>query len=82
MTNLVEMVNRVHAVLEREGRAIADVVADAGYYDQAHLTRSLRQLIGLTPSLIARGGHQLSFLYKTEAGARPDNSSDGGQGAT
>ena len=52
--------------LLREGRPIADVVAATGYYDQAHLTRSLRELIGLTPATIARAEHQLSFLYKTQ----------------
>ena len=44
---------------------IAEVVHDAGYYDQAHLTRSLKRLIGLTPGQIVRGEEQLSFLYKT-----------------
>jgi hypothetical protein len=40
----------------RAGTAIADVVFGAGYYDQPHLTRSLRQLIGHTPAEVARGG--------------------------
>jgi hypothetical protein len=40
----------------RAGAAIADVVADAGYYDQPHLTRSLRRLIGHTPADLSRGG--------------------------
>jgi len=31
------------------------VVFGAGYYDQPHLTRSLRQLIGHTPAEVARG---------------------------
>jgi methylphosphotriester-DNA--protein-cysteine methyltransferase len=39
----------------RAGAAIADVVCDAGYYDQPHLTRSLRRLIGHTPVDVARG---------------------------
>ena len=43
----------------------ADLAADAGYFDQAHMTRTLRKLIGLTPGSIARGERQLSFLYKT-----------------
>jgi hypothetical protein len=41
------------------GAAIADVVFDAGYYDQPHLTRALRQLIGHTPAEVARGGQCL-----------------------
>jgi AraC-like DNA-binding protein len=51
--------------LLRQGLAIADVVHGAGYFDQAHLTRSLRQLVGLTPAKIAREERQLSFLYNT-----------------
>jgi AraC-like DNA-binding protein len=54
------------ARLLREGVSIADAVHDAGYYDQAHLTRSLKALIGETPSKIARRERQLSLLYKTE----------------
>jgi hypothetical protein len=37
----------------------------AGYFDQPHLTRSLKYLIGQTPAEIARVTRQLSFLYKT-----------------
>jgi Helix-turn-helix domain len=51
--------------LLREGASILDTVHDAGYFDQAHLTRSLRHLIGQTPAKIRRGDRQLSFLYKT-----------------
>jgi hypothetical protein len=44
------------ARLLRAGTAIADVVSSAGYYDQPHLTRVVRQLIGYTPAELARGG--------------------------
>jgi AraC-like DNA-binding protein len=44
---------------------ILDVVHRAGYFDQPHLSRSLKRLIGMTPSEIAGGARQLSFLYKT-----------------
>jgi hypothetical protein len=37
----------------------------AGYYDQAHLTPSLKRLIGQTAARIRRHERQLSFLYKT-----------------
>ena len=47
---------RQAARLLRAGAAIADVVSSAGYYDQPHLTRVLRQLIGYTPAELARGG--------------------------
>ena len=49
----------------RGGQTIADVVYEAGYYDQAHLTRSLRRFVGQTPAAIGAGREQLSLLYKT-----------------
>jgi AraC-like DNA-binding protein len=51
--------------LLRSGVPIADAVHEAGYFDQPHLTRSLKWLIGQTPGQIVRGEQQLSFLYKT-----------------
>ena len=56
--------------LLRTGMSPIDAAFEAGFFDQPHLTRSLRQLIGLTPSRIAREERQLSFLYKTEADTR------------
>ena len=50
-----------------EGQPPAEVAATAGYFDQAHLTRCLRRLIGLTPGGVMRAERQLSFLYKTQA---------------
>jgi hypothetical protein len=52
--------------LLKEGVSILDAVDLAGYFDQAHLTRSLKHLIGQTPAKIIQGERQLSFLYKTE----------------
>ena len=52
---------RYAARLLRAGASIADVVRDAGYYDQPHLTRSLRQLIGHTPAVVAGGGPFLAL---------------------
>jgi len=52
--------------LLRQGRSILDVVFETGYYDQAHLTRSLKHYIGQTPAQIARAERQLSFLYNTD----------------
>jgi AraC-like DNA-binding protein len=51
--------------LLRQGVSILDTVHEAGYFDQAHLTRALKFRIGQTPAEIARGTQQLSFLYKT-----------------
>jgi AraC-like DNA-binding protein len=52
--------------LLRTGAPIPEVVHEAGYFDQAHLSRSLRRLIGQTPAGILRREAQLSFLYKTK----------------
>lgn len=52
--------------LLRQGVCVLDAVHEAGYFDQAHLTRSLRRLIGETPARIIQGRKQLSFLYKTK----------------
>jgi len=53
--------------LLRQGVSILDTVDRAGYFDQAHLTRSLKHLIGQTPCQIIRADQQLSFLYKTNS---------------
>jgi hypothetical protein len=50
----------------RQGEPILDVVHEAGYYDQAHLTRSLQRFVGLSPAKIAREQEQLSLLYNRE----------------
>jgi hypothetical protein len=56
---------RLATNLLRDGASILDTVHEAGYFDQAHLTRSLRVLIGETPASVTRQDKQLSFLYKT-----------------
>ena len=56
---------RYAAGLLRDGAGIGETVHLAGYYDQAHLTRSLTRLIGQTPARIRRHEAQLSLLYKT-----------------
>jgi len=53
--------------LLREGVSILDVVSSAGYFDQAHLTRSLSHFVGETPAKIILRRKQLSFLYKTDS---------------
>jgi len=40
------------AAMLHQGTSILDVVHDAGYYDQPHLTRALRQWVGYTPAQI------------------------------
>jgi hypothetical protein len=60
----IERARHATALL-RAGLPILDVVHQAGYYDQAHLTRSLRHRIGQTPADVSRRTAQLSYLYKT-----------------
>jgi AraC-like DNA-binding protein len=55
------------AHLLRRGAPLLDVAFDVGYYDQAHLTRSLKRFVGQSPAKIAGAREQLSFLYNTEA---------------
>jgi len=62
----IERARRAAEML-RHGTAILDVVDTTGYSDQAHLTRSLKQLIGQTPKKIMRREAQLSFSFKTES---------------
>jgi AraC-like DNA-binding protein len=50
----------------QDGASILDVVYDAGYADQPHLTRALKAYIGQTPAQLGSGkAAQLSFLFKT-----------------
>ncbi len=46
------------------GSSVLDATFEAGYFDQAHLTRSVKQLIGTTPARLLRERPQLSFSYK------------------
>ncbi|WP_165422846.1 helix-turn-helix domain-containing protein [Ktedonosporobacter rubrisoli] len=43
---------RYATALLQEGMTILDVVEQAGYADQAHLTRSLKRIMGQTPALM------------------------------
>ncbi|HEV2582587.1 MAG TPA: AraC family transcriptional regulator [Ktedonobacteraceae bacterium] len=53
--------------LLQQGVSILDTVEQAGYFDQPHLTRSLKYLIGQTPAQILQKSRpeQMPFLYKT-----------------
>ena len=41
------------ATLLRQGTSILDTVYALGYFDQPHLTRSLKQFVGHTPAQIS-----------------------------
>lgn len=45
---------RQAAMLLEQGRSIPDVIYAVGYFDQPHLTRSLKRFLGQTPAQIAR----------------------------
>ncbi len=62
---------RYATLLLKRGDSIAAATHDAGYFDQPHLTRSLKRLIGQTPAELLRNGSELSYLYKTEPFATP-----------
>lgn len=49
----IERARRAAALLE-DGLSILDTVQETGYFDQAHLTNSLKRFIGQTPTQIAR----------------------------
>jgi AraC-like DNA-binding protein len=53
--------------LLQQGVSILDTVEQTGYFDQPHLTRSLKHLIGQTPAQIQEQSRpeQMPFLYKT-----------------
>lgn len=58
---------RYATTLLKQGTPILDTVYQAGYFDQPHLTRSLKHFIGMTPAQIVNQNRseRLSFLYKT-----------------
>jgi methylphosphotriester-DNA--protein-cysteine methyltransferase len=58
---------RYATILLQQGVSILDTTLEAGYFDQPHLTRSLKYFIGQTPAQIMYQSQpeQLSFLYKT-----------------
>jgi hypothetical protein len=70
----VRQIKRAQRAVEllSQGVSPLDVAHHAGYADQPHLTRSLKRLVGRTPSQIALppAGGQLSLSFKTAAPAR------------
>ncbi|HEX2621597.1 MAG TPA: AraC family transcriptional regulator [Phototrophicaceae bacterium] len=49
----IERANQAFRILQ-QGTSILDTVYSLGYFDQPHLTRSLKRLMGQTPAQIAR----------------------------
>jgi hypothetical protein len=52
----IERARRARLLLT-QGTPILDVVSEAGYFDQAHLTKSLKRFMGQTPAQIKPVGH-------------------------
>jgi AraC-like DNA-binding protein len=53
---------------------LAALAAEAGYADQAHMSREVRGLTGQSPGVLMRGAQStlaLSDLFKTGAAAVP-----------
>jgi AraC-like DNA-binding protein len=69
---------RQATALLRNGVSILDVVRLAGYYDQAHLTRSLKYRIGQTPAQIqpARTTLSLNLLLPAHLSQHRDRMTD------
>jgi AraC-like DNA-binding protein len=60
-------VARVQAVSRRaqSGASLADIAADVGFADQAHMSRVVRQLTGLTPrGFVRRAGTPLAAAFR------------------
>lgn len=58
---------RFATLLLQQGVSILDTIEEARYFDQPHLTRSLKRFIGQTPAQILHKSRseQMPFLYKT-----------------
>jgi hypothetical protein len=48
--------------LLRRGVTVPDVIQEAGYFDQAHLTHSMKRLIGQTPAQFVSAPAPISFF--------------------
>ena len=59
---------RYATLLLKQGVSIIETMLEAGYFDQAHLTRSMKYFIGQTPAQILGQSQpeQLSYLYNTK----------------
>jgi AraC-like DNA-binding protein len=67
---------RQAAALLQQGASVADTVHATGYFDQPHLSRALRRLMGFSPAALRRldGEAPMSLSYKTDEFARAKHS--------
>jgi hypothetical protein len=61
----IERAQRAAALLN-EGVSILDTVHEVGYFDQPHLTRSLKQWVGFTPAEILRQSRACRFVQDSD----------------
>lgn len=66
----IERARRAASLLEA-GSSIPDVIHDLGFSDQPHLTKTLKQLIGETPALMAKNPSPHSPFTAWELSQRP-----------
>ncbi len=59
------------AALLRQGQSILDTVHAAGYFDQPHLTRALKQWVGYTPAQLVRE-HMAACRSVQDRAPQPD----------
>ncbi|MCB9460823.1 MAG: AraC family transcriptional regulator [Anaerolineaceae bacterium] len=61
---MIQQIERARqaAVLLEQGKPILDTTYDLGYFDQAHLTNSLKRFIGETPTEIAEQVTRKSYM--------------------
>ncbi|MBC8171185.1 MAG: helix-turn-helix transcriptional regulator [Anaerolineae bacterium] len=54
--NTIQQIKRAQLAMSflQQGKSILDTVAEAGYFDQPHLTRSLKHYVGQTPAQLIR----------------------------
>lgn len=66
--------------LLKSGVPVVDVIFEAGYFDQAHMIRSLKRFVGLTPGQIVDKNRTqaMSLLYNTAALAQVTLQAQGG----
>lgn len=61
---MIQQIDRARqaAMLLEQGKSILDTAYELGYYDQAHLTHSLKRFIGETPVQIAEATMRKSYM--------------------
>lgn len=70
-------VRRAYALVRRSEGRLADIAANVGFADQAHLTRHFKNIMGATPGQVRRAivlGSSSAVRSATAAGQRPPHS--------